>query len=88
MKQKHKGLPGGDRILFLHVDAGLSDHRDAFNIFFINAEVGAANGDGDASLHGAVKGDNLDEEIQSVGERVGVYRWKGFEMDLNRLVVQ
>lgn len=67
---------------------GHPGHCDAFNVFLLDAEVRAAEGDGDASLHGAEMRDDLDGEIQCAGVGVGVYRKKGFEKDWNRLVVQ
>lgn len=42
------------------MDAGLPDHTDVFNVFLVDAEVGAADGDGDSSQHGAETRDDLD----------------------------
>lgn len=68
------------------MDTGLPNHGDAFNVFLVDAEVGAPDGDGDSSLQGTKTGDDLDGGYTVVG--VGVYRKKGFEMDFNRLVAQ
>lgn len=61
-------LPCGDRVLLLPMDTGLTDHSDVFNVFPVDAEVGAPNGDGDSSPQGAKTRDDLDEEIQWWGE--------------------
>lgn len=55
------------------MDTGLTDHSDVFNVFPVDAEVGAPNGDGDSSPQGAKTRDDLDEEIQWWGEG-----WGGF----------
>lgn len=57
-------LPFGDGVFFWLMNAGLPSHRDAFNVSLIDAEVGAADGDGDASQHGAEKRADLDVEMQ------------------------
>lgn len=80
-------LPRWDRIFLLLMNAGLPDHSDAYNVFFMDSQVGAMDGDGDASLQWAKKRDDLDGEIQCGGGE-GVQWKRGFEMDLNRLVVQ
>lgn len=64
----------------------LPDHADALNVFLVDAEVGAPDGDGDPSPHGAKTRDDLDGETQRWG--TGFFEKKGFEMDLKRLVVQ
>lgn len=52
--------------------AGLPDDCDAFNVLLMNAKVGATDGNGDASLHGAITGDDLNEHMQCVvGRGVG-----------------
>ena len=51
------------------MDAGLSDHSDAFNVFPLDAKVGATDGDGDASQHGSETRDDLGGEIHSVEVR-------------------
>lgn len=69
------------------MDTGLPNHCDAFYVFFMDAEVGTANGDGDASLQGAIMRDDLDGENTTYGGGLGVCRKTGLEMDLHRLVV-
>lgn len=49
------------------MDTRLADHCNAFNIFLVDSKVGATDGDGDASPHGAETRDDLDEKIQCVG---------------------
>lgn len=46
------------------MDAGLPSHCDAFNVSLMDAEVGASDGDGDASQHGAETRGDLDVEMQ------------------------
>lgn len=63
----HRGvqvLPCGDRVLLSPMDTGLTDHSDVFNVFPVDTQVGAPDGDGDSSLQGAVARDDLDEQIQ------------------------
>lgn len=69
------------------MDTGLSNHCDAFYVFFVDAKVRATNGDGDASLQGAKMREDLDGENTTYGGGLGVYRKNGLEMDLHRLVV-
>lgn len=45
------------------MDTGHPDHAYAFNVFLVDAEVGAPDGDGDSSLQGAETRDDLDGEI-------------------------
>lgn len=66
------------------MDTGLSNHCDGFNVFLVDAEVGAPNGDGDASLQGPKVRDDLDGKTQGGG--MDVYRKQ--EPDLNRLAVR
>lgn len=61
----HRGvLPCGDRVLLSPMDTGLTDHSDVFNVFPLDAQVGAPDGDGDSSPQGAEARDDLDEQIQ------------------------
>lgn len=46
------------------MDTWLPNHADAFNVFLVDAEVGAADGDGDPSPQGTESRDDLDGEIQ------------------------
>lgn len=46
------------------MDTGLTGYSDVFNVFPVDAEIGAPNGDGDSSQQGAKSRDDLDEEIQ------------------------
>lgn len=70
------------------MDTWLPGHGDAFNVLPVDAEVGALDGDGDSSLHGAETWDNLDGEIQWGGRRSGCLVKERIEMDLNRFIVQ
>lgn len=45
------------------MDTGLTNYSDGFNVFPVDAEIGAPNSDGDSSLQGAKSGDDLDEKI-------------------------
>lgn len=56
-------LPCGYRVFLLAVDAGLTHHSDVFNVFLVDAKVGAPNGDGNSSLERSKARDDLDEEI-------------------------
>lgn len=47
--------------------AGLPDHSDAFNVFLVDAKVGAPDGDGDSSQQGTEKRDDLDGEKECWG---------------------
>lgn len=63
----HRGvqvLPCGDRVLLSPMDTGLTDHSDVFNVFPVDTQVGAPDGDGDSSPQGTVARDDLDEQIQ------------------------
>lgn len=55
-------LPGGDRILFRLMYAGLSGYCDVFNVLLVNTKVGSMDGNGDASFHGPKKRDDLEGE--------------------------
>ena len=45
------------------MDAGLTHNSDVFNVFLVDTEVGAPNGDGNSSLERSKARDDLDEEI-------------------------
>lgn len=59
------------------MDAGLAHHTDVCDVTPVDAQVGAADGDGDSSQQGAKARDDLGEREE---EEV-VSRKKGFGMD-------
>lgn len=61
------------------MDAGLSDHGDAFNVFPVDAKVGATDSDGDAAQHGSETRDDLDGKIRRAKVRWVFYGKEGFD---------
>lgn len=57
-------LPRGDRVLLATMDTGHPDHADGFDVFHLDAKVGAPDGDGDSSPQGAITRDDLDGKVQ------------------------
>ena len=76
-------LPCGDGVLLLLMDTRLPSHSDALNVLPVDAEVGAPDGDGDSSLHGAETWDDLEGKIQWWGKEEWVFsgrrNWNGFK---------
>lgn len=52
-------LPGGDGVFVLLMYTGDPHHTDGLDVLLVDAQVGALDGDRDASPHGPVARDNL-----------------------------